>query len=196
MYFPGDVVQEGRMFETSVYNYKYIVQDYSYSWVCFMHYSHYLRTAEKLHNSVPPWLCHSANETRLTTWMWGLKPRIKPTRKAPFLGGKARQSLGLSDFHFYNFPDLTCNLLAGFNLALEPFKCLDHAKLPRLSNNNTEHSQKWKELCCIYSVQGYFLPAFRGGCGSVCSGSEPGSQTLWGGLWCHQGFSMVEKELL
>lgn len=26
-------------------------------------------------------------------------------------------SLGVSDFHFYNFPDLTGNLLAGFNLA-------------------------------------------------------------------------------
>lgn len=116
MYFPGDVVQEGRIFETSVYNYKYIVQDYSYSWICFMHYSHYLRTAERLHNSVSPWLCHSAKETRLTTWMWGLKPWLESTRKAPFRGGKACQSLGVSDFNFYNFPDLTCSLLAGFNL--------------------------------------------------------------------------------
>lgn len=79
MCFSGDVVQEGRIFETSDYNYKYIVQGYSYSWICFMHYSSYLRTSEKLHNSVSSWLHHSTNETRVTTWMQGLKMWIKHT---------------------------------------------------------------------------------------------------------------------
>lgn len=116
MYFPGDVVQEGRIFETSVYNYKYIVQDYSYSRICFMHYSHYLRAAEKLHNSFSLALPFSKQNENLTAWMRGLKPWLESTRTAPFLGGEACQSLRVSDFHFYNFPDLTCNLLAGFNL--------------------------------------------------------------------------------
>lgn len=116
MYFPGDVVQEGRIFETSVYNYKYIVQDYSYSWICFMHYSHYLRTAEKASQ-----LCFSlalpfSRENEPYYMDVRIKPWIESTRTAPFCGGEACQSLRVSDFHFYNFPDLTCNLLAGFDL--------------------------------------------------------------------------------